>query len=94
MENLITQWVDCDARFSGGDKPPTLHLVFAKDMEIIQTIHCDSPPRKSDQVFMQFHLNNGHVILDQNYKVKRFKYSKAHLERLRKHSAATDWKDS
>ncbi len=43
VENLMTQWVDCDTRFSGRDKPSRLGLVLTKDMEIIETIHYDSP---------------------------------------------------
>ncbi len=58
VENLMTQWVDCDTRFSEIDKPSRLDLVFTKDVEIIETIHYDSPLGKSDHVLMEFNLKN------------------------------------
>ncbi len=88
----MTQWFDCDTRFSGSDKPSRLDLMFTKDMDIIETIHYDSPQGKSDHVLMEFELKNENVITDENYKVKRFKYSKADFEKLRKYFVAMDWK--
>ncbi len=79
----MTQWIDCDNRFSGSGKPSRLDFVFTKDMEIIETIHYDSPLGKSDHLLMKFNLKNENVATDEIHKVK-FKYSKAEFERLRK----------
>ncbi len=48
---------------------------------------------KSDHVLMEFNLKNESVIIHENYKVKRFKYSKVDFEKLRKYFVAMDWKD-
>ncbi len=94
----MTQWVDCDTRFSGRDKQPRLDLLFTKEWKLlklyIETIHYDSPLGKSDYVLMEFKLKNENVINDENYKVERFEYSKADFEKLRKYFVAMDWKNS
>ncbi len=61
-------------------------------MEIIETIHYDSPLGKSDHVLMEFNLKNENVIINENYKVKRFKYSKADFKKLRKYFIAVTQK--
>ena len=46
VENLLTQWVDCDTRFSGSDAPSRLDLVFTKYIESIENLQCESPWEK------------------------------------------------
>ncbi len=89
----MTQCVDGDTRFSGRDKPSRLDLVFTKDMEITETMHYHSPLGKSDHVLMEFNLKNENVIIDENYKVRRFEYSKDDFEKLGKYFVAVGWKD-
>ena len=75
VENLLTQWIDCETRFRGSDNPSRLDLVFTSDPECIETVSYECPLGKSDHVLIEISLSGKRVELQENYKLERYRYN-------------------
>ena len=92
IENVMTQWIDCDTRFSGSDTPARLDLLFTSDDEAVKEIRYESPLGKSDHVLMKISLGEEIVIWNEEYKMERYRYNKTNFEEMRKYFEAVDWR--
>ena len=79
IENVMTQWIDCDTRFSGSDTPARLDLLFTSDDEAVKEIRYESPLGKSDHVLMEINLGEEMVIMNEEYKMERYRYNKTNF---------------
>ena len=67
--------------------------MFTKYMESIENLQCESPLGKSDHVLINFEERNENEIINEKYKVKRFKYGRADFKKLKDFFVEVDWKD-
>ena len=91
VENLMTQWVDCDTRFSGGDTPSRLDLLFTSDGEAVEEIKYECPLGKSDHILMGIRLGKDLESTDEEYKMERHKFSKANFDEMKKYFEGANW---
>ena len=90
-ENLLTQWVRGETRFSGRDAPSRLDLLFTSDNEIINSVGYTCPMGKSDHVMMNISMGGKLEIIDEDYKMERYRYNKANFEEMRNYFEKVDW---
>ena len=76
----MTQWIDCDTRFSGRDTPARLDLLFTSDNEAVKEIRYESPLGKSDHVLMEISLGEELVIINEEYKMEMYRYNKTNFK--------------
>ena len=90
-ENILKQWIDRDTRHRGRDTPSRLDLVFTSEEEAIERICCECPLGKSDHSLIGVTLSKSMAKVDNEYKLERYRYSKADFEGLRKYFGEADW---
>lgn len=54
MNNIMTQWVEENTRYRGGEEPSRLDLVLSKETDIIEDMNYSCPLGKSDHVMIRF----------------------------------------
>ena len=92
VDNLMTQWIDCEARITGRDKPSRLELLFTSAEDIIETTNYECPLGKSDRILIEISLSTEILKIDAGYKLERYRYNKANFEELRRYFKAVSWK--
>ena len=91
MENLMTQWVDCETRVREGSDPARLDLVFTRDCEAVGDISYECPLGKSDHVVVKVDFGMDLQKLNEDYKQERFRYNKADFEQMKTYFEEADW---
>ena len=92
MENMMTQWVMENTRYSGQDEPSRLDLVFTKEVNVIENMQYLVPLGKSDHVVIKFEIREGiKTVMNENHKVGRYNYGKANYAELRRYFENADW---
>ena len=92
VENLMTQWVDCETRYRGSDTPSRLDLLFTSDDEIVKKVEYSCPLGKSDHVLIEISLGDETEVIDEEYKMERHRYNKANFEEMRNYFQNANWK--
>lgn len=91
LENLLTQWINCEMRISGRGTSSRLDLSLTTDGEAIKEIEYKCPLGKSHHVLMEISLGKDSEIIDEEYKMERYRYSKAKFEDMRKYFEGANW---
>ena len=92
-ENMMIQWIDCDTRYRGGDAPSRLDLVFTTNKEEIEEIKYKCPLGKSDHILIEINKGKDSCLLDQNYKMDRYKYSRANFDGIKQYFENANWEN-
>ncbi len=92
MNNIMTQWVEENTRYRGGEEPSRLNLVLSKETDIIEDMNYSCPLGKSDHVIIRFCIKEKREESRcEDYKSQRFNYGKSNFEQMRRYFSEADW---
>ena len=91
MENLMTQWIDCETRVREGSLPAKLDLLFTSDSEAVEDISYECPLGKSDHVVVKVKVGMELQRSNEEHRQERFRYNRADYDKMRKYFEEVDW---
>ena len=58
MNNIMTQWIKDNTKFSGNEELSRLDLLLTKELKVIRNVNYQCPLGKSDHVLIEFEVND------------------------------------
>ena len=86
----MTQWIECQTKFSGSNTLSRLDLVFMSDDQAVEEIKYECPLGRSNHVLIGISMCKDLVVGDEEYRMLRYRYNKANFGEIRKYFEEAD----